>query len=120
MVESKPVESMEVEPTLPEVKQEVSTKVEEAVQQEVPVKQEETVHQETEVKEEAPAKQETEVKEEVPAKQETEAPTKQEPPIKQEQPQITPLSTLHTLTITHRTRGGGGDIPQGGARSVGR
>ena len=87
---------MEVEPTLPEVKQEVSTKVEEAVQQEVPVKQEETVHQETE------------------------APTKQEPPIKQEQPQITPLSTLHTLTITHRTRGGGGDIPQGGARSVGR
>lgn len=112
---------MEVEPTLPEVKQEVSTKVEEAVQQEVPVKQEETVHQETEVKEEAPAKQETEVKEEVPAKQETEAPAKQEEPtIKQEQPQITPLSTLHTLTITHRTRGGGGDIPQGGARSVGR
>ena len=106
---------MEVEPTLPEVKQEVSTKVEEAVQQEVPVKQEETVHQEKEVKEEAPAKQETEVKEEVPAKQETEAPTKQE-----EQPQITPLSTLHPLIITHRTRGGGGDIPQGGARSVGR
>ena len=91
------------------------------------MKQEETVHQETEVKEEAPAKQETEVKEEVPAKQETEAPTKQEepnkqePPIKQEeQPQIPPLSTLHPLIITHRTRGGGGDIPQGGARSVGR
>ena len=118
---------MEVEPVLPEVKpevavkQEVSTKVEEAVQQEVPVKQEETVHQETEVKEEAPAKQETEVKEEVPAKQETEVPAKQEEsPIKQEQPQITPLSTLHPLIITHRTRGGGGDIPQGGARSVGR
>lgn len=118
---------MEVEPVLPEVKpeeavkQEEPAKVESEVKEEVPVKQEETVHQEMEVKEEVAAKQEETVKEEVPAKQETEAPTKQEPIIKQEeQPQITPLSTLHTLVITHREGGSDGDIPQGGARSVGR
>ena len=83
-MESKPVESMEVEsntvpnsePVLPEVKQENDVK------QEAPIKQE------------APAVQEEPIKQETPAVQEE--PIKQEVKVEDDKPQITPLSAICT------------------------